>query len=61
MVALVMSVVRAVQTGCLLRLVGQPAMVSLVVFVLMALLVLLAMLTVRLVVLLAMARVLLVT
>ena len=45
----------------MVRLMGQPAMVSLVVLVAMALLVLLVMLTLRVVVGLAMDRVLLVT
>ena len=54
-------VVRAVQARCVVRLGGQPAMVSLVALVAMALPVLLAMLTVRVVVWLAMGRVLLVT
>ena len=45
----------------MVTLVSQPAMVSLVVFVLMALLALLVMPTVRVVVRLAIARVLLVT
>ena len=45
----------------MVRLVGQPAMVSLVVLVAMVLLVLLVMLTLRVVVRLAMDRVLLVT